>query len=272
MNKISFFDEHFLMKKGEHGVYKLIINEQWFYIGSSVNLKSRLSSWKHQILIGKPKNANIKFLLPVMETVRFEIIERVPNGVNPKIQEDYHIKRHLDNFDCLNMCPNSFGNRGKRKAFGQSVKWKPHNPPTLPKKVSKFKKDGTFIDSFESLTKAAKSISDEKSLIAQISHNASGKRKWVRGFVFKFVDENGNILEPPKFKNKKHIKKPYDIVNKPMVTSRKFNQKALSGEIVKTWSNYEAAAKSIGVSRGAIYKYLTKSKHLPHHGYYWEYA
>ena len=206
-----------------------------------------------------------------METVRFEIIEIVPKDINPKIAENNHIKLNIENFNCLNICPNSFSNVGKRIAFGQSVKWKPKGGIPLPKKVAQFNKKGELITTFDSLSDAAFSVCKDRTRASDVSQVAKGKTRWFRGFIFKFIDENGQLIEPPKFK-RKEFTKIYDPINKPRVTSQKFYQKSISGDIVKTWYNYELAAKSIGVSRGAIYKYLTKSKHLPHRGYWWEYA
>lgn len=272
MPTIKFYDEHFAMQKWECGVYKMIINEQWFYYGSSVDLKRRLSSWKHHILKGTPKNANVKFLIPVIETVRFEIIERVESDIDPKTREDEYIKQHLDNFDCLNMCPGAFNPAGRQKAFGQSVRWKPRGKTFCAQKVAQFTKDGEYIKTYDSLTQAAILVTGDRKNCADVSAVAKGNSKWFRGFLFKYVDNSGNFIEPPKFQRKIPTVKPYDSINKPRVTSPQFYQKNALGEIVKVWSNYELAAKSVSVSRGAIYKYLNKTPHLLHRGYFWQYV
>lgn len=62
------------------GVYKMIINDEFFYVGSSKNVRQRMWGWRFRISSGKPKNTNIKKMLPVIKTVQFEIIERCTNA------------------------------------------------------------------------------------------------------------------------------------------------------------------------------------------------
>lgn len=195
---VTFCNSHFLIQKGVRGVYKVVIDDTWFYIGSSVDLKRRLSAWKH-VLSGKEKggykkNRSIMFLLPSIKKVRFDILEKVRNGVDPKEKEDVWIKKNFDNEWCLNLIPDAIGGKGRKLPLGVVRREKKKRGPITAKKpVAEFDAKGNFIVIHESIAAATRATGIKEDLISKIF---SGKqKKQPRGTYFKPVDAFGKIIE-----------------------------------------------------------------------------
>lgn len=93
------------------GVYCIVVDNYFIYIGSSRNLHNRLNSWKQ--LIGGLSlgvcSGYMSWILSKCQTVRFEIVEFVENVENLETIEyqyiglmNYYIT-HSKSFDLLNM-------------------------------------------------------------------------------------------------------------------------------------------------------------------------
>jgi len=90
------------------GVYKIVFDGKYFYLGSSVNLKSRFFKWKHDLLHGVPKNKRIRELLPSVSKISVEIVEIV-YGDLLREREDFYIKFNWGNSMLLNRAEKSTG-------------------------------------------------------------------------------------------------------------------------------------------------------------------
>jgi len=194
--KIIFSDEHLLLKKGICGVYKILINEKWFYIGSSVDIKRRLGAWKHY-LGGKSKkpyrrNRSIAYIMPTIETVNFEIIELSEVG-SQKIREDYYIKENFNNEYCLNLIPDAINGRGRKLPLGVIRREKKiKGLPTPKKPVAIFDMTGNLIIKCESIFQASQETGVKADTIRKIF---AGKAIKPRNFVFKPINKDGSIGE-----------------------------------------------------------------------------
>lgn len=91
------------------GVYKITIDNQWFYIGSSKRVYKRLVSWKYK-LINDPGELpyNVRLVCDDGSNINFELIEMVQTNENPKIAEDRHIKENIFHPFCLNRSISAF--------------------------------------------------------------------------------------------------------------------------------------------------------------------
>lgn len=196
---INFIVPKIGTRERKSGVYRISFDGGWFYIGSSVNLRMRFHAWKFSISHGVPKNKNVKLMIPHSTSIKFEIIKEC---INVREMEDDLIKLNWDNPLLLNRCPNSDNNIGRRLPIGQKKQEKIKKPPLVFKKVAQFTMDDKFIRIFNSRNSAAKEI---KIKTNKITEQIEGKRKTVKGFKFKYVDEQGVIVEPKKYIRKKVI-------------------------------------------------------------------
>jgi len=95
------------IEKGVSGVYHILIDDKWFYIGSSKNLKGRISTWKS--LFKNKDKYGIHFFKHLTENsvVVVSILKIVPKGDNPKVYEDLLIREFISNDKCLNIKPSA---------------------------------------------------------------------------------------------------------------------------------------------------------------------
>lgn len=195
--EIIFGNEHFNLTKNVCGVYKVIINDTWFYIGSSVDIRRRLSTWKHH-LSGRGKkpyrrNRSIMYIMPIIERVKFEIVELVTDKSSPKIREDFYIKENFDNEFCLNLTPGSISTKGRKLPLGVVRREKKYKPPPTPKKpVAVFDLRGNCIMKCESIGEATRKTGVKEESIRGIF---SGKPVRPRKYVFKPINKDGSIGE-----------------------------------------------------------------------------
>lgn len=262
MNKISFIFPSQEEMKNRIGVYKITINEQWFYYGSSANLQTRFFAWKHRIMKQEPQNQNIRFLLPIINTVKFEVIEYCQNDTDPKLIEDVYIKTNFGNIDCLNQSPSAFTVVGRRLGFGESVKWKPKGVLSQPKKVAQLDKQGNFIKLYDSLTKASLEIYGSKKEVEGISKNGRGLKKYHRGFVFRFIDDNGELIIPKKFKIK-YKTRPAAHLDEFKFKKNKLVQVSKDGLFKIIHPSVLEAANYNKVHRKTIWRYIKAGQKNP---------
>ncbi len=236
----------------------------YFYIGSSVNLRSRIASWRHQILKNKPKNGNIRYILPSVKVINFSILEYCAAEI-VRNREDFYIKENLTNINLLNCSPTAFGISGKRPQFGDYNNWKPKSEP-INKKVGKFDMDNNFICTYDSLGSAARSVGISDG--TKIASVALGKSKSVKKFIFKFLLPNGDFIEP-NYVRKKVKRAGYKPFNWKI--NRNIYQKDLYGNIVCFFYSTVDASNKLGINRTKIWEVLS-GKRKTYNGYIWEYC
>lgn len=260
MIKIKFGNEHLNLAKGLCGVYKIVVNERWFYIGSSVDLKRRLSTWKHYF--NNPqvysKNRSICLIMKIAEEIRFEIVEAVTDGSNPKIREDQYIKAYFDDENCLNLVPDAVNGRGRKLPIGVLRRDKKlRGEPTKSKRVAQFDLNGNLVMRHQSIGAAARYLKCKADPIRWILQGEQGAYK---GYVFKQILEDGSFIEPPKFIRKER-------------EGRLFYQIGGSGDIIKSFTSTRKAAKAVGGSHRNIQKVLNGvRKYKTVKGYSFKYA
>ncbi len=200
MEKIFFGDEYLKLVGKVCGVYRIVFDDKWFYFGSSVDLRRRLSAWRHYLSKRNyAKNRSIGYVLAEVSAINFEIVEYVQPGVDPKIREDVYIKQYFESDLCLNLTKDAIGGKGRKKYLGYIPPPKKIKNPITPKKpVAEFDNSGKFVKIHESILAAHKSTGIKEDSIRKIFN---GKLKQLpSGTFFKPVSPKGEILELPDFK------------------------------------------------------------------------
>lgn len=266
---VKFGNEHLKLARWTCGVYKVIINDKWFYIGSSVDLKRRLSTWKCY-WSGKKKyikNRSILYVLPLAEKVNFEILELITNGSNPKEREDVWVKENFDNELCLNLTPDTINGKGRKLPLGVVRREKKQKGVTTASKpVAQFYLNNKYIRSFASIGEAARFLKCKTDPIRWVTQ---GYRSRYKQYLFKLISKDGSFIEPLPFVRKKS---PYVYIpNKK--TTKVFYQTDFNGNIIDTFHNAQTAATKMGVSRTSIHKVLKGIGRIKRvKGFYFRYA
>lgn len=73
------------------GVYALLIDEDYIYIGSSKDIRQRFNIWRNNITKDKVKSKYLMEVLPTCKKIKFEIIERVKELDKLRVTEEYFI-------------------------------------------------------------------------------------------------------------------------------------------------------------------------------------
>lgn len=132
-----------------------------------------------------------------------------------------------------------------------------NRPDINAKECYQYTLNGKFIRSFESTTKAAKSINCGQSNIAATCRKETANSS---GYIWRFADkyEYGKDLD----------EKDYKRIHK---SSKGVSQYSLDGEYIQNFENITKAANYIGCSTNEISKVCLR-KNKTSHGYIWRYS
>lgn len=159
-------------------VYKMVFDNSKFYIGCSVDVRSRMTGWKAILIKGKKKNILITEAFKDCSVVEFQILEIVNGKKNARIEERY-IKTNWKNPLLLNRSRNAQGNGVKKT---DEYKLNQRKIAANKRKVSQYDVQGNFIETFESLADAARKIG-----LKSISRCFLQEGLTAGGFIFKKV-------------------------------------------------------------------------------------
>lgn len=186
-NFMEFISPKFNLRNHPAGVYKMTFNGTWFYIGSSMNLRVRISNWKIYLRTKKQLHDNILAIYDKINNVLFEVIEFGNEKTEVRLLEQRHINAFKGDKFLLNC------------------------NPTVIKRIAKFSLDNNLIEIFNTKIEACESL---KCRDTHINEHLIGLRSRVSGFILKEVDENGNIIESIKYKSKKHSIEKFHLIDK----------------------------------------------------------
>ena len=250
-------------------VYKITIDDQWFYIGSSKSLKKRIWRWKCSF--AKPrhlKNSNIKRVFTDSSKIEFSVIERVDTTDSLRSIETRHIQANWDDPGLLNLCPSGENYFGRRKPMGWVEKFK--NAPTPPKPVAQFDFNGPLLRIFPSLRAASRELEMD---MQDISAILKGKRGPTRsGTTFKQIKPDGSYIDPPVFIKKPSHQKGCKCIGKTGAErsqARKVAAYTLDGVLVKVYGAITVAAKEVGTKHQHIHAVL-RGERRSCKGYVWK--
>lgn len=269
------------MKKGY--IYKLTSPSNKCYIGQTVNLKSRLTSYKNfhkkekqpYIFNALKKYGFDNFTVDIIETIEKETTEELQDSLNTL--EIFYI----DKFDTTNkekgynICKG--GNQGRLGVkTSEETKEKLRNAwtPELREHVSKqfrgkrsgnalniiavlqYNMDGNFIAEYESLTDAAKAVNGAQQSISKCCKCES---KYSYGYLWKFKESDNYPLQI----------EPIKLIKKES-RQRTVYQFSLDGIFIQEFKNLTEASDFTGISKGALSNCCTE-KSKSSGGYIWKY-
>ncbi len=240
MQKIEFIFPDFDYPDRFAGVYRMTLDDKWFYFGSTVYLWRRFRKWRTNIKIGFPKNNKIKNLLPHISKVSFEVMEIVANESMLKVREDLYIKKYWGNELLLNRAPSALSLKGIVYTPEEQEIMKSYGM-ACAKKVAKLKKDGTIDVIYESISEATRQNKLARTDIARV---LKFNNRSTNGMIFRKVDDDFNIIEPPERISKRPPKKfkVKGISNPPKPVC----QYDMQGNLIKIHDSIKLASKSIG--------------------------
>lgn len=231
------------------GVYKIIIDSKWFYIGSSTDLIKRIGKWRSYLTRkANLHNKNISKVLSDQSVIEFKLIKRCKNTEPVKCHEDKYIKKWFNNPNCLNRCPSAFSTKGVRAPMG--VIWKPRpiskgGKYPAPIAVARFDMKGNYIDQTRTMTDMAALLGcpNPSDFTTRIGYVARGKSISYKGYKFKFINSDGTFADPTQ-KGPRQYKKVFQIDS--------------TGKIVNKFNGISEAVKITGAKRSSICKILYK--------------
>jgi len=103
-----FIHNHRKLGKKEIGIYRIDFDDKYFYIGSSVNLKERISYWKTCLLHNSATTKKIRDIVPNTSVISFSIIQYIENNEDHIKIEDSYIKLYLQDSNFLNHAESSY--------------------------------------------------------------------------------------------------------------------------------------------------------------------
>lgn len=218
-------------------VYQITFDDKYFYIGSSVNVRQRFHTWKCKLTnsdyLGVPK---IKMVALFSKYVKFTILSIEKNESDLRKKEILLLKEN----DGLPLLLNS----------QTGVSHKKKKPSSLYKAESKrialFDFEGNLLKEYNSKGKLFREHRCCRGIL--VNRVLDGKREHISKFKFKLIDDNGNYIEPAKFKS-----------NEERYRREDFYQIDREGKIINTFNYTCDAAKMIGANAGIISQILKKS-------------
>lgn len=249
------------------GVYRILFDNKWLYIGSSGDVANRIRRW-HSCINGNVhyKNINMKMVLPETKEIRFEILEYFETPEQALEREGQLLKEFGDYEWLLNRCPESDSPKGVRPYIGQQlVSRKAHLPKSAYyKPVAKFDEDGRLLEKYESVKASALA---NGVIPKRISAAIKGNMGKCKGFVFKYVNKDGSFDEPGYKKRNYKVNRPYR-----KYPGKKVLQINNDGIVVAEHYGLCNAAKAVNLKSGTSIHAAITNKRNTAAGYRWQYA
>lgn len=263
-------------------VYKMSFDCGGYYIGSALNLRQRLNSWKFKLNSGIDKNYRVTEAFKNTSKVVFEIVDIVDDPVMRRFREDGYIKIHFGKPLCLNIAPSAFTNAGIKYNPNRKVSNYHYKP------VVKINDSGEIIEQYSSVKEA--NIKNNTTNVSDCFKNCFRK---VKGMMFRELDKDGAIIPAPimPLKERKPRKKGYKLSEEtklrireknrifrkskdyvPPITAKPISQFTIDGSLVNTYSSIMEAARTIGSNTDTFRKAIKKSPNNFTKGFIWKYA
>lgn len=244
-------------------IYKITnkINNK-IYIGSSIDVHRR---WRHHIGASKnPKDHHYNY--PLMQDFReygidnfiFEIISNAKNWEDMiKIEHDYIIKE-----DCI--FPKGYNQTDNTESpmFDPKIasKMSDTKRKKYGKKVCEIDKNKNILNIWNSLAEAGEQTNLDR---FKISNVCNGIRLTTGNRIFRFLNEENQIIEPEKKTNQIQS-------NRIIKTSRKVGAFDKNNNLIKEFDSLQLAAQFCGGNSSTI-SAVCRGKRNTHKNYIWRY-
>lgn len=183
------------------GVYRLVFDNKYFYIGSSKCLKTRIGLWRHSFKIGRIHNKKMKECSSSCQSVCFETLEYTTSENAKAVENKYLLMFFGDEF-LLNRSFDANSNKGikwtdeekslmSEAVMKREVRGRPRKKALIPlisnrcpSPVDAFDLQGIGLGRFASIREAAKYFGLNPKTVSSV---VNGDSKSTRGFIFKAV-------------------------------------------------------------------------------------
>ena len=232
------------------------------YIGSSVNVERRWRQHKEASINEKDHHYNYPLMIAFREfgiaNFTFEVVDTLPTWEAMIEAEHNWIIRE----DC--MVPNGYNQTDKTDS--------PMLDPSIAKKMSDTKRakygkkvceidnNGNIINTWLSLAEAGEETGLNRYKISEV---CNGRRLTTGNRIFRFIDENNNLIEPEKKINQ-------NKTNRITKSSRKVGAYDKDNNLIKIFDSLQLAAQFCGGNSSTI-SAVCKGKRKSHKNYIWRY-
>ena len=232
------------------------------YIGSSVNVERRWRQHKEASINEKDHHYNYPLMIAFREfgiaNFTFEVVDTLPTWEAMIEAEHNWIIRE----DCI--VPNGYNQTDKTDS--------PMLDPSIAKKMSDTKRakygkrvceidnNGNIINTWLSLAEAGEETSLNRYKISEV---CNGRRLTTGNRIFRFIDENNNLIEPEKKINQ-------NKTNRITKSSRKVGAYDKDNNLIKIFDSLQLAAQFCGGNSSTI-SAVCKGKRKSHKNYIWRY-
>ena len=244
-------------------IYKItnkIINK--VYIGSSTDVERRWRQHKEASVNEKDHHYNYPLMIDFrkygIDNFNFEIIETLSNYQTMIEAEHNWIVRE----NCI--FPNGYNQTDKTDSpmFDPNVAKKMSNTKRekYGKRVCEINTEGEILEIWQSLAEAGEKTGLNR---FKISNVCNGTRITTGDRIFRFVDENKNIIIP-------EIKSNQVQTNRITKTSRKVGAYNLNNELIASFDSLQLAAQFCRGNSSTI-SAVCRGKRNTHKNYIWRY-
>jgi hypothetical protein len=217
------------------GVYKFTIDNKWFYIGCSINLRRRFWAWKYKFMSGVGNQKYIRDLIRDDSVIKFEILKVSESYDYAYFTESLEIFYNKDNPFLLNVFKRP--NEIELSLMDYRVK------------VGQFDKVGNLVRIYESMNDAEKTMGRRR-----VREFFKGYSLSVNGFTFKKIGSNGDFIDF-KIRDRKTnqgFKRPDSKIKR----GKRIMKFDLNGNFIKEYLSVKEAADDIGRTRAIIQRVL----------------
>lgn len=219
-------------------IYKMTFSSGYYYIGGTSDLSDRIT--KHLLRLSAGSHSlQVNAAFKGCDSVTFEFVEFVNDRSLLNTREKFHLLMNVGRKKCLNVETNS------STAFGL------HRGPV---KIAQMNSKYEIYKIYTSITDAAKSVNYRLDTF----RNALRRGTIIRGIIFRGLDKDNCVIEPPK------IEKYRDPNCKPVI------QYDLSMNEIKRFMSIGEAERGTKVSRRSIAT-VAQNKQKTTHGFIFKY-
>lgn len=203
--------------RNKSGIYYLKNNiTNLLYIGSSKNIGERISKHFSQLNCGNHPNhkLTLDYNKYGIDSFVFGVLEYADDNLK-NLERDYQRKHDINELynlqikDTYHSDKQKYGWKHANKSYYKNSEYREKMRNLKKNRIAQFDINGNFIEIFES--------KEEACLKYNIAHSTilgccNGSKKTAAGYIWRYVDNNGNIIKEGKGRNRTIIQQNEDIV------------------------------------------------------------
>ena len=244
-------------------VYKITNKKNGMvYIGSSIDVERRWRQHKESSINESDHHYNYPLMIAFREfgiaNFTFEVIDTLSNWEEMiEAEHNWIIKENC-------VIPNGYNQTNKTDSpmFDPTIAKKMSNTKRekYGKKVCEIDNENNIINIWLSLAEAGEKTGLDRYKISDV---CNGRRLTTGNRIFRFIDENNNLIEPEKKVNQNQI-------NRITKSSRKVGAYDKDNNLIEAFDSLQLAAQFCGGNSSTI-SAVCKGKRKSHKNYIWRY-